>query len=175
MNKRSRNQKFSMMFPTLCSKLPVALSLGPCIRNDLYQVKNTYAHCCICCSFIKKKGVLAVVANSYCMFPTLRFVPMSLHLCIISVQFPSQTTHWTMSCLVGRWAKSLLFFFHHPGTCGKCIRTETSWVTPVAFVEEALGQTDTAWRRDILWEGKPILELITVTVYATIASNCFYN
>lgn len=37
-------------------------------------------------------------------------------------------------------------------------------MTPVEFVEEVLGQTDTAWRRDIQWEGKPISELIKARV-----------
>ncbi|XP_026212392.1 nuclear body protein SP140-like [Anabas testudineus] len=46
------------------------------------------------------------------------------------------------------------------GTCGKSIRTETSWMTPVEFVKEASCQTDALWRRDIKWEGKPLSVLI---------------
>eukprot|EP00066_Takifugu_rubripes_P012746 XP_011602012.1 PREDICTED: nuclear body protein SP140-like protein isoform X1 [Takifugu rubripes] len=46
------------------------------------------------------------------------------------------------------------------GTCGKCIRTATSWMTPIEFVEASLGQTNTSWRRDIRWEGKPLAYLI---------------
>lgn len=75
-----------------------------------------------------------------------------------------------------QWSGRPLRYIHNlfltsPGTRGKCIRTETSWMTPVEFVEEALGQTDTAWRRDIQWEGKPISELIMVTVFATMVSS----
>uniref|UniRef100_A0A674P3X9 SP110 nuclear antigen, tandem duplicate 4 n=1 Tax=Takifugu rubripes TaxID=31033 RepID=A0A674P3X9_TAKRU len=51
-------------------------------------------------------------------------------------------------------------FLSPPGTCGKCIRTATSWMTPIEFVEASLGQTNTSWRRDIRWEGKPLAYLI---------------
>lgn len=40
MNRRSRNQKVPLMFATPCSKLPAEFPLGPCIRNDLPQVKK---------------------------------------------------------------------------------------------------------------------------------------
>uniref|UniRef100_A0A3Q3VKM5 SP110 nuclear body protein, tandem duplicate 1 n=1 Tax=Mola mola TaxID=94237 RepID=A0A3Q3VKM5_MOLML len=46
-----------------------------------------------------------------------------------------------------------------PRTCAKSIRTETSWMTPVDFVKEALCQTDASWRKDIKWEGKPLSHL----------------
>ncbi|XP_078125552.1 uncharacterized protein sp100.1 isoform X2 [Sander vitreus] len=46
------------------------------------------------------------------------------------------------------------------GTCGKSIRTETTWMTPVEFVTEALGQTSGCWRKDIKWEGEPINVLL---------------
>ena len=47
-------------------------------------------------------------------------------------------------------------------------------MTPVEFVEEALGQTDTAWRRDIQWEGKPIIDLIKVSLCVTMASKWIF-
>uniref|UniRef100_A0A3Q1HLD9 SP110 nuclear body protein, tandem duplicate 1 n=1 Tax=Anabas testudineus TaxID=64144 RepID=A0A3Q1HLD9_ANATE len=46
------------------------------------------------------------------------------------------------------------------GVYGKSIRTETSWMSPVEFVKEALGQTDASWKKDIKWEGKPLSVLI---------------
>ncbi|KAK2833722.1 hypothetical protein Q5P01_017611 [Channa striata] len=46
------------------------------------------------------------------------------------------------------------------GTCGKSIRTERSWMSPVDFAKEALSQTDVYWRKDIEWEGKPLSVLI---------------
>ncbi|XP_071330318.1 nuclear body protein SP140-like protein isoform X2 [Trachinotus anak] len=46
------------------------------------------------------------------------------------------------------------------GTCGKSIRTETSWMTPVDFVKEASCQTDATWKKDIKVEGKPLGVLI---------------
>lgn len=46
------------------------------------------------------------------------------------------------------------------GTCGKSIRTETSWLTPMEFLEEATGQTDASWKKDIEWNGSPLSVLI---------------
>ncbi|XP_073351380.1 uncharacterized protein [Pagrus major] len=60
------------------------------------------------------------------------------------------------------------------GTCGKSIRTEKSWMTPVEFVKVALGQTDHSWRKDIKWEGKPLGVLTgagTLTIH-TLLCNC---
>uniref|UniRef100_A0A671WUF2 SP110 nuclear antigen, tandem duplicate 3 n=1 Tax=Sparus aurata TaxID=8175 RepID=A0A671WUF2_SPAAU len=52
------------------------------------------------------------------------------------------------------------------GTCGKSIRTETSWMTPMEFVKEASGRTDRSWRKDIEWEGQP-LGVLTEVVKAS--------
>ncbi|KAK7939834.1 hypothetical protein WMY93_003160 [Mugilogobius chulae] len=46
------------------------------------------------------------------------------------------------------------------GKCGRSIRTDTSWLTPVEFVKEVSCQTDYSWRKDIKCEGKPLGELI---------------
>uniref|UniRef100_A0A671WMG1 SP110 nuclear antigen, tandem duplicate 3 n=1 Tax=Sparus aurata TaxID=8175 RepID=A0A671WMG1_SPAAU len=51
-------------------------------------------------------------------------------------------------------------------TCGKSIRTETSWMTPMEFVKEASGRTDRSWRKDIEWEGQP-LGVLTEVVKAS--------
>ncbi|XP_035510583.1 nuclear body protein SP140-like protein [Morone saxatilis] len=50
------------------------------------------------------------------------------------------------------------------GTCGKSIRTETNWLTPVEFMKEASCPTDASWRKDIQWEGKPLSILTGVTM-----------
>uniref|UniRef100_A0A8C6T8X8 Uncharacterized protein n=1 Tax=Neogobius melanostomus TaxID=47308 RepID=A0A8C6T8X8_9GOBI len=47
------------------------------------------------------------------------------------------------------------------GTCGRSIRTEDSWLTPVDFVKEASCQTDTiSWQKHIKCEGRPLGELL---------------
>uniref|UniRef100_A0A7N8X123 SP110 nuclear antigen, tandem duplicate 1 n=1 Tax=Mastacembelus armatus TaxID=205130 RepID=A0A7N8X123_9TELE len=43
---------------------------------------------------------------------------------------------------------------------GKCIRTETSWMSPVEFVNAASDESDPPWKREIQWEGKPLNDLI---------------
>lgn len=63
---------------------------------------------------------------------------------------------------------SPLSFLSPPGTCGKSIRTEKSWMTPVEFVEGASGQTYASWRRDIMWEGKPLSVLTEVTMVRVV-------
>ncbi|XP_069557528.1 uncharacterized protein [Brachyistius frenatus] len=50
------------------------------------------------------------------------------------------------------------------GTCGKSIRTETSWMSPVDFVNGASGQTGVSWKKDILWQGQPLSVLIEAKV-----------
>ncbi|XP_047184315.1 nuclear body protein SP140-like protein isoform X2 [Scophthalmus maximus] len=50
------------------------------------------------------------------------------------------------------------------GTCGKCIRTETSWLNPVEFMIMASVQTDATWRNDIMCEGRPLSALIEANV-----------
>ncbi|XP_054463226.1 nuclear body protein SP140 isoform X2 [Anoplopoma fimbria] len=50
------------------------------------------------------------------------------------------------------------------GTKGKCIRTETSWMTPVEFLNEALSQKDASWKKDIKCEGEPISVLIEADI-----------
>ncbi|CAL8273155.1 unnamed protein product [Lota lota] len=47
------------------------------------------------------------------------------------------------------------------GSCGKSIRTEDKWLTPVEFVEAGSAAAAHAlWRRDIQCEGKPLNHLI---------------
>uniref|UniRef100_A0A8C6M127 SAND domain-containing protein n=1 Tax=Nothobranchius furzeri TaxID=105023 RepID=A0A8C6M127_NOTFU len=48
----------------------------------------------------------------------------------------------------------------HTWRCGKSIRTETRWLTPLEFVYEALGQRDGSWMKDIEYDRKPIGHLI---------------
>nr|XP_043907187.1 nuclear body protein SP140-like protein isoform X1 [Solea senegalensis] len=51
------------------------------------------------------------------------------------------------------------------GTRGKCIRTETSWLTPLEFVKVAAScQTDVSWKRDIKWKEEPINVLIEAKI-----------
>ncbi|XP_076024184.1 uncharacterized protein LOC143014259 isoform X3 [Genypterus blacodes] len=58
------------------------------------------------------------------------------------------------------------------GTCGKSIRTETSWVTPEEFVKKSLPQPDASWRKDIQWEGKPLCELTQANVLSLHSLVC---
>ncbi|KAM6905361.1 nuclear body protein SP140-like protein [Xenentodon cancila] len=50
------------------------------------------------------------------------------------------------------------------GTCGKSIRTETSWMTPVEFTKAASDQPDVSWKKDIDYDGKPLNALIEAKV-----------
>ncbi|XP_067089891.1 nuclear body protein SP140-like protein [Osmerus mordax] len=45
------------------------------------------------------------------------------------------------------------------GTCGKSIRTEHSWMTPVEFLRVGSSSSDD-WRRDIQCDGRPLCSLI---------------
>nr|XP_020482352.1 nuclear body protein SP140-like protein isoform X2 [Labrus bergylta] len=58
------------------------------------------------------------------------------------------------------------------GDCGKSIRTETSWMTPLEFVTWASHQTDPSWRRDIMWEGNPLCVLTEERILQTHSLNC---
>ncbi|KAM7386540.1 hypothetical protein PAMA_009241 [Pampus argenteus] len=61
------------------------------------------------------------------------------------------------------------------GTCGKCIRTETSWMSPVEFMKEATMQTDASWKKDILWEDKPLSVLIEANILKIHSLLCTCN
>ncbi|KAM6905359.1 uncharacterized protein FYW49_015378 [Xenentodon cancila] len=50
------------------------------------------------------------------------------------------------------------------GTCGKSIRTETSWMSPVEFTKAASDQPDVSWKKDIDYDGKPLNALIKAKV-----------
>ncbi|XP_073349917.1 uncharacterized protein [Pagrus major] len=58
------------------------------------------------------------------------------------------------------------------GTSGKSIRTETSWMTPMEFVQLASGQRNHSWRKDIQWEGKPLGVLTEAKILAIHALGC---
>ncbi|XP_055736482.1 nuclear body protein SP140-like isoform X1 [Salvelinus fontinalis] len=46
------------------------------------------------------------------------------------------------------------------GSCGKSIRTELCWMTPVEFVTGRSALEDPSWKKDIQWDGKPLNVLI---------------
>ncbi|XP_023991511.1 nuclear body protein SP140-like protein isoform X1 [Salvelinus sp. IW2-2015] len=46
------------------------------------------------------------------------------------------------------------------GLCGKSIRSEQRWMTPVEFVQEGSALADPSWKKDIHWDGKPLSVLI---------------
>ncbi|XP_071266688.1 nuclear body protein SP140-like protein isoform X2 [Salvelinus alpinus] len=46
------------------------------------------------------------------------------------------------------------------GSCGKSIRTELCWMTPVEFVTGESALEDPSWKKDIQWDGKPLSVLI---------------
>uniref|UniRef100_A0A3Q0SE12 SP110 nuclear body protein, tandem duplicate 1 n=1 Tax=Amphilophus citrinellus TaxID=61819 RepID=A0A3Q0SE12_AMPCI len=48
-------------------------------------------------------------------------------------------------------------------TAGKSIRTETSWMTPIEFCKASC-LTNVSWKKDIVWDGKPLTVLIEVVV-----------
>nr|XP_046187373.1 nuclear body protein SP140-like protein [Oncorhynchus gorbuscha] len=46
------------------------------------------------------------------------------------------------------------------GSCGKSIRTELCWMTPMKFVTEGSALEDPSWKKDIQCDGKPLSVLI---------------
>ncbi|XP_071027594.1 nuclear body protein SP140-like protein [Oncorhynchus clarkii lewisi] len=46
------------------------------------------------------------------------------------------------------------------GSCGKSIRTELRWMTPVEFLTGGSNLEDPSWKKDIQWDGKPLSLLI---------------
>uniref|UniRef100_A0A4W5MHN2 Nuclear body protein SP140-like protein n=1 Tax=Hucho hucho TaxID=62062 RepID=A0A4W5MHN2_9TELE len=46
------------------------------------------------------------------------------------------------------------------GSCGKSIRTELCWMTPVDFLTVGSALEDPSWKKDIQWDGKPLSVLI---------------
>ncbi|XP_029583120.1 nuclear body protein SP140-like protein isoform X2 [Salmo trutta] len=46
------------------------------------------------------------------------------------------------------------------GLCGKSIRTDQRWMTPVEFVTVGSALEDPSWENDIQWDGKPLSLLI---------------
>uniref|UniRef100_A0A4W5QAM3 Nuclear body protein SP140-like protein n=1 Tax=Hucho hucho TaxID=62062 RepID=A0A4W5QAM3_9TELE len=46
------------------------------------------------------------------------------------------------------------------GSCGKSIRTELCWMTPMEFVTGESALEDPSWKKDIQWDGKPLSVLI---------------
>lgn len=75
----------------------------------------------------------------------------------------SSATTTTHGCSVAApFLSPLLNVLTPPGTRGKSIRTEESWLTPMEFLKEALGDTDAFWRKDIEWGGEPLSVLIEV-------------
>lgn len=63
-----------------------------------------------------------------------------------------------------------------PGNRGKSIRTENSWLTPVEFLEKALGRLDGShWKKDIECDGQPLkvkIEVAGSLLTYPVCSNC---
>ncbi|XP_055736524.1 nuclear body protein SP140-like protein [Salvelinus fontinalis] len=60
------------------------------------------------------------------------------------------------------------------GLCGKSIRTDQRWMTPVEFVTGESALEDPSWRNDIQWDGKPLSVLIEskILVIHTLLCKC---
>ncbi|XP_034395971.1 nuclear body protein SP140-like protein [Cyclopterus lumpus] len=60
------------------------------------------------------------------------------------------------------------------GTCGKSIRTETNWMTPVEFLKVASCPTDASWKKEIQCEGGPLSVLIEANILRihSLLCNC---
>ncbi|KAK7175187.1 hypothetical protein R3I93_002174 [Phoxinus phoxinus] len=56
------------------------------------------------------------------------------------------------------------------GRCGRCIRTENSWLSPGDFIR--LNKPDGTWRKDIVAHGMPLGKLITKRVLEPHTVNC---
>ncbi|XP_026074202.1 nuclear body protein SP140-like protein isoform X2 [Carassius auratus] len=56
------------------------------------------------------------------------------------------------------------------GYCGRCIRTESHWLTPEDFTK--LSKTDGTWKKDIVSHGIPLGKLITKSILQPHTANC---
>ncbi|CAM4397452.1 unnamed protein product [Leuciscus chuanchicus] len=56
------------------------------------------------------------------------------------------------------------------GRCGRCIRTENSWLSPEDFIR--LNEPDGTWRKDIVAHGMPLGKLITKRVLEPHTVSC---
>ncbi|XP_056122633.1 nuclear body protein SP140-like protein [Rhinichthys klamathensis goyatoka] len=56
------------------------------------------------------------------------------------------------------------------GRCGRCIRTENSWLSPGDFIR--LNKPDGTWRKDIVTHGMPLGKLITKRVLEPHTVDC---
>uniref|UniRef100_A0AAQ6A3X2 SAND domain-containing protein n=1 Tax=Amphiprion ocellaris TaxID=80972 RepID=A0AAQ6A3X2_AMPOC len=87
----------------------------------------------------------------------------------------SQDSRKVLKVTCGSAAGTLHIRRFASGTCGKSIRTETSWLTPMEFTQEASCQTDVSWRKDIQCEGEPLSALIEakiLRIHSLIVVNC---
>ena len=117
------------------SKWHVEVKLGLYTKNDLHQVTFTIE----CGAWGKVRWSQKLLNISCCIFVS----------CV---------TLWTKPTKPTRPIRSSL---SPPGTRGKCIRTERSWLTPIEFLKEASSQRG-FWKKMILCEGKPLCALIEV-------------
>ncbi|XP_051798091.1 nuclear body protein SP140-like protein isoform X2 [Acanthochromis polyacanthus] len=76
----------------------------------------------------------------------------------------SQDSRKVLKVTCGSAAGTLHIRRFASGTCGKSIRTETSWLTPMEFTKEASCQTDASWRKDIKCEGEALSALIEAKI-----------
>ncbi|KAL6460632.1 hypothetical protein MHYP_G00305980 [Metynnis hypsauchen] len=81
---------------------------------------------------------------------------------------PFQGETFPVTCSAGRGILYKIRFATK--RCGKCIRTEDSWLTPQQFLN--LNMSGGNWRRDITSHGKPLGPLIMRRVLEPHAFNC---
>ncbi|XP_073689630.1 nuclear body protein SP140-like protein isoform X2 [Garra rufa] len=70
----------------------------------------------------------------------------------------------------GSHSGSLHKYRFSSGSCGRCIRTENSWLTPEDF--SRLSKPDGIWKKHIVSHGMPLGKLITKSVLEPHAANC---
>uniref|UniRef100_A0A673YL95 SP110 nuclear antigen, tandem duplicate 1 n=1 Tax=Salmo trutta TaxID=8032 RepID=A0A673YL95_SALTR len=61
------------------------------------------------------------------------------------------------------------------GLCGKSIRTDQRWMTPVEFVKGESALEDPSWKKDIQWDGKPLSLLIESKILVIHSLLCKCN
>ncbi|XP_075879870.1 autoimmune regulator-like [Nelusetta ayraudi] len=81
---------------------------------------------------------------------------------------PSDSNTKVFKVTCGRLEGNLHMNRFASGTRGKSIRTEESWLTPMEFLKEALGDTDAFWRKDIEWGGEPLNVLIESKIHSPL-------
>lgn len=90
-------------------------------------------------------------------------------LLVVKAGCQTQLQFWCQRCVALVTRIKSGFFLFLLGKRGKSIRTKTSWMTPVEFMNEGLGHRNGVWRKDIENNGKALGFLLEVNVVSGVS------